>query len=845
MSGSQEPSLLDYARFHGIAIDHQAIAPLDQVPPPHGSVNDDFTDPPGTPSIDPVAVRRSLEQELKSEKLDIPKDAARFLSSLLRTASGKSLDVDWDSICPGAHPNRNLKLEVPLLKRHCEPSTSLSRAERIALDPVKLQLPRESVSDEEDEGLVFPKQYYDLSDSIKKGLSTERLDCSKDDLESLQRIRRIEKPDSRSILEEICESQRERNGQYLRDLSPILLPRRTYASMHVNSHLASTVSSLSSPEIITGNMHTVKDPHSEEYGTTGRSCSDNGVMRSETEEPTGPGSRIHSDELTHTDEVGDNNTEVHSVPFIVEHDYEETDYVYPTPQHNVQCPYTDDLLSDPNTAGGMLDGYIGELSTHCFESLTPTNEFPDDDVPEQKTETGDPADTNIASKPFISRTKNQTKPHDSKYLSFPEVSKSDSQGLLLSDPSRPAVIISGSDFPSSKCAGLAAQMPSTPMICTEKSPEKVDSLENTPEIDRGSNSEIQIENPARVKKQIKKIRHVKPPKHTQQADDLDRSKVAESLSASTFSALGSLASFMKIRGVTSKRRKTEQSRFFPAEVSQNGVLINSDLTKRPREDCTSRRAYEKLDITILDTPSSALVTHSLILVLSTSFLRMHRHIVRALESLTAAPTLVFRDYEGHGHQEACISVGNASNVLLEADIILSPTAGIIVTTTQATTQLYLPGHKRQVSDDGFPPFDSPLRERIARLSLRYDHIYLFICHAPSHTMDSSAESSTLTVDPKVLSSVQSLIAFCASLYSLENPKEPDIGSMSTRKAIYQSVFKTSQDETSWEVFLRRAGLNPFAALAVLEFINRQELLEDGGVSDSIEEWHFEEYGINF
>lgn len=207
MTGSQEPSLLDYARFHGIAIDHQAVIPLDQVPPPHSPINDGFADPSDVPSIDPPVVHHSLEQELGSEKLEIPKDAARFLSSLLRTASANPGGINRDSFFPEPHRNKNLKLEVPLLKRNWGPGSSLGCAERIALDPVKLQLPRENVSDEQDEGLVFPKRYFDLSDSIWKEVSTEKLDCSKDDLELLQRIKGVEKPDSGYILEKVSESQ--------------------------------------------------------------------------------------------------------------------------------------------------------------------------------------------------------------------------------------------------------------------------------------------------------------------------------------------------------------------------------------------------------------------------------------------------------------------------------------------------------------------------------------------------------------------------------------------------------------------------------------------------------------
>ncbi|KAL1852586.1 hypothetical protein Plec18170_005717 [Paecilomyces lecythidis] len=866
MTGSQEPSLLDYARFHGIAIDHRAVAPLDQVPPPHSSINDGFADPSDVPSIDPPVVHHSLEQELRSEKLDIPKDAARFLSSLLRTASANPSGIDRDSFFSEPHRNKHLKLEVPLLKRNWGPATSLGCAERIALDPVKLQLPRENVSDEQDEGLAFPKKYFDLSDSIWKEVSTERLDCSRDDLELLQRIQGVEKPDSGYILEKVSESQHGSNRPCMRHLSPVFLLQRTYDSIRVDSRLTSNASSASSPNITSDTRDTVDMPLSKEYGTIEISSSGNGVMRTEIKEPTSPGSRIYGDRLTDAEGIEDTNTEVPSGLFLVEYDYEETGYVSPKTHHYIPDPHMDDPPSEPNTAGEMLDDYIGGFSTPLFESLgTPTNPFLEEDVPEQRPETNDPADIDIARTPLISQTENQTKSHDGEYPSSLEVSKSDRQGLLLSDPHRSALIIAGNHFPSSDCADTIAELPLAEMICTEKSPVQIVSLDKPPDIDCGSNGEIQTErNPSKARRKFKKTRPKKSHKHTQQpSEDPERSGAVMSLSSSAFSALGSLSSFMKLRGVTSKRRKTEQSRYFPTESSQNEELVDSDLTKHPQEDFKPRRAHDKLNITFPDTPPSALVTRSLVLVLSTSLLRTHRHIVRVLESLTPSPTLIFRDYELPGPLKPNTSVGNASAILLESDIILSPTTGIILTTAQATTQLYLPGHKRHVSADGIPSLDSPLRERIARLSLRYDHIYVFICHAPNLTMDSSATSPSLTVDPKALSSVQSLMAFCSSLsdssviplvipsvqnmilewiialsnkheYSLQNFKETGRKFTPIKKAEYQSIFESFQDVTPWELFLRRAGLNAFAALAVLELIYRQKLLEDTEVSGLVE-----------
>ncbi|KAL4868651.1 hypothetical protein BDV12DRAFT_169145 [Aspergillus spectabilis] len=191
----------------------------------------------------------------------------------------------------------------------------------------------------------------------------------------------------------------------------------------------------------------------------------------------------------------------------------------------------------------------------------------------------------------------------------------------------------------------------------------------------------------------------------------------------------------------------------------------------------------------------------------------------------------------------------------EADIILSPNTGIILTTSQATMQVYLPGHKStslQVNITLKPnTINSPLREQIYNLSPRYEHLYILITHGP----DNSTKKRLITADKRIITSLTALTAFCTSISDSGNiiplllPSNPDsiatwILALAHKHVcrlpppMSQSQFRSAftpvnpksrvafelgnMEESIWELFLRRVGLNPFAAQVVLAVLRREE-----------------------
>jgi hypothetical protein len=198
--------------------------------------------------------------------------------------------------------------------------------------------------------------------------------------------------------------------------------------------------------------------------------------------------------------------------------------------------------------------------------------------------------------------------------------------------------------------------------------------------------------------------------------------------------------------------------------------------------------------------------------------------------------------------------------MMEADIIVSPSTGIVITTFQEISQLRLPGHKpAHLPPCGFPKFDSPFRERIALLANRYEQLYILIRFPWTCSNDSVEKLKIAATDPKTLLSIQLLTAFCSSLSeyatvalvmqsSCHHDTTKWILSITNKHAVrsreqlipsqkqndantsvlvntdaqdmgYRSSFL--HEETQWELFLRQAGFNPFAAQAVLGILKSE------------------------
>lgn len=337
----------------------------------------------------------------------------------------------------------------------------------------------------------------------------------------------------------------------------------------------------------------------------------------------------------------------------------------------------------------------------------------------------------------------------------------------------------------------------------------------------------------------------------------------------SFSTLGSLAAFMETRGRNQKWHMVAQIPYFPGKKPIEDVSKRQSDAVSTEKPPSCLKESEKSDNVPDITQTATQVPRFQqqmgerpILFLSTALLRSHLRLVRCLEGMAGQPAIVYRDYNHNNpgtesQSKHTTSRANSNPTLqIEADIIISPSTGIILTTSQATTQLYLPGHKFTHPETNIECINSPLRERIFLLAPRYERIYLFICHSAPSSKKLQVKQSGPTADKRVLASIASLTAFCTSLSTYATispllvPSCPEtvagwILSLANKhiarlpgnltqiqpSASFTPINSTRKNQlnpetmmrtTVWELFLRQAGLNPYAVQAILAFVRRED-----------------------
>ncbi|CZT45533.1 uncharacterized protein RSE6_05850 [Rhynchosporium secalis] len=270
-----------------------------------------------------------------------------------------------------------------------------------------------------------------------------------------------------------------------------------------------------------------------------------------------------------------------------------------------------------------------------------------------------------------------------------------------------------------------------------------------------------------------------------------------------FSAQASLNNYLEIRGV--KRPKMAESSYFSKPP------IEKILTERKGE----HHARATLDIAIrkspanrqsLPVPSLQKLISPTWVVVSTTLLK-NRSLIKSIEAQSPALTLIERDFTAHN--TSAWSPGSVSRIPIvspldaEADFIVSPSVGIILTTLQKIKQK--------------PPRDktkSKIRERLDKVSLRYEKLVLLV----SEGNEDGVAAGLAEGDCLAFADFTGYISGLETSISLQFVGGgEEILSKWIVSSIIQYRVDTDllADETYWELFLRRAGLNAFAAQAVV------------------------------
>ncbi|OLN97647.1 hypothetical protein CCHL11_00939 [Colletotrichum chlorophyti] len=197
-----------------------------------------------------------------------------------------------------------------------------------------------------------------------------------------------------------------------------------------------------------------------------------------------------------------------------------------------------------------------------------------------------------------------------------------------------------------------------------------------------------------------------------------------------------------------------------------------------------------------------------------------RYIISALRTKFSGIDLVDRDFTRHN--TLAWSPGSAQRVevvsplFFEADIIPSPATGLILTNLLKVCQKALPGSKTQTSK---------LRERLVKVAPLYERVIVLVSDA------NPTGEQTRPLKDSETEAYASFVAFASSLgHHIGNTVTVmyvpggtqtlanwtcALVSAHAREASSEVQQIIMSEETEWEVFLRRAGLNMYAAQVAL------------------------------
>lgn len=201
-----------------------------------------------------------------------------------------------------------------------------------------------------------------------------------------------------------------------------------------------------------------------------------------------------------------------------------------------------------------------------------------------------------------------------------------------------------------------------------------------------------------------------------------------------------------------------------------------------------------------------------------------RSILRQLEHVWSPESLLDTDFSEHiavpRPSESAQCNQTTSELSLEADVSLSPITGIIVTNILKVRQRPLPGSQSQ----------TPLRDRVQKVSQKYETLLVLV----SESHPSGEFSGALA--PSDIAAYADFVSFTVALDGDINvqlvPGAEQTMASWISAYLSQSSFKShgmkrllSSEETEWEILLRRAGMNVFAAKVL-----SKTLFEQAGAS---------------
>jgi len=287
----------------------------------------------------------------------------------------------------------------------------------------------------------------------------------------------------------------------------------------------------------------------------------------------------------------------------------------------------------------------------------------------------------------------------------------------------------------------------------------------------------------------------------------------------SFSAVNSLEGFMSLRNKGLAIPKLTAQQYFMGKQLEAAPNMNANQ-QRNAVSIESRQAPYQEQSLALSAPKFSLPECSAPFVVSTSVF-LNRTLARRIQQLYPMAEMIERDFAlhltAHGKQSSrpAEGVSSCNTMADEADIILSPSIGLILTTLQKIKQRPLPGQIAR----------SAIRERIGRAAPRYERLMVIVSHETSKSSTNTVSSTAAgQLDDRDCEALGKFTAFCSAMdddcraflvAGTEETLAQWIVSLMIKYGLNDKNVRLLQEETLWEVFLRRAGMNAFAAQAIL------------------------------
>ncbi|KAL6719367.1 hypothetical protein ACLMJK_003606 [Lecanora helva] len=855
----EEPSIIDYARFHGLVRDHLEDDPLQQHAPSVDIISS-FDDSADLFQICNDSVK------VPDERLTFDQGAASLLSSVLALAqhphSPHKEDDDLDT-----HRVRRMKHDVPLLRS--DPKIDQLRfAPRIVPNLEHEFLPMETVDEEADEGVGWPSRCYSLRDEYAKKSKTEKLEVTSDALAFLQATLRSHQQDEELRCMEEVERPYTRKIK-VQPMSPPLLPRSPEVLPYVPSSDTGRVELLSDQTSPTRDEAREIDkvifaddaiPRIEESVAVGLDCSH----------------PLFSDTCDFHNLIGGYAEPLSSSPIPKR----------PLQNRKVEVPLSPAQSEQLPPWRKHVSG--NEVFSEVIRSLPPPIPRPEnvssDDIDALFDETIRPigikgersieqerlleADTTLRVTVPVMDFSSPVAPWKavtrSSSTAIEEASKESLNEMKVLHFSNHDWRLSGkverelkwTPFPAA--LGKVAHQET---ICDDKfiekylePPERVDIntltwkpadlrildelAESNDELEEGTfPDEKDIDSLIRKRKYeydldaddsnsvsldgaYKTIEKERP---NEQGKGNTRKAQVE-LSTDQFSAIGALDNYMGVRKGGFENTELTVDKFVK-KLSQQIKAAESTKAigpmSAPPATNNDDNIREKMS---LPSPEIIVSTQPVPFVVSSSFFD-NRRLARQVQRLYPSAELIERDFNAHldppteAPAKGKPVLTTQTTALDEADLIISPSVGLMWTTLQKIKQRSLPGQATR----------SPVKERIAKLCARYERLIVLI----------HENRTTTPLDHSDCEALIDLSSFCSSLESevhitfvagSEDELAKWVVAMMIKFGITNENLRLIQDETLWEVFLRRAGMNAFAAQAILAELKPREQAE-GGISD--------------